>query len=639
MRPGAVERNPSEVRTKPVTIRKDYVFCTQSFSGKSDMAGKTLLFLAVLAVSVHSDPPLRFEEQYHVSFRKEMPGPKPISSAWLSPGVGDGFLLSTRTDAVRVPLHHIWLNAQADSQSIQDFPARDPDLPLDTNYGISRTRDRGFARLGIITGGPDSGTWSLTRCDSAGRKLWRTTFRTTASVWINGIAETSDFGFLLCGQEVYVDGYTVSNPDGMQAFLVRVDSRGRELWRKTYGEARYEDESFIRAEELPDGGFLAQGSARGFQTTYLVRTDAMGNILWSRKQGDLTDQMISLSGGKRLLWRGSKLFEVDSLGNEVWRQSMPDSWMQMSQWVETADKGLMGVGRYDAVFPSRSKPLVMKLDSLGQPVWAKSFGPTDQGLTSIVPTADGGFLATEDSTDKRNVILKSFLLKFDPLFRFEPAPATVPPGEPVTLHWSMLNDADTACDLVFRSQAFRDDSVLPSADSSLVYRRVHVAPHTLLRDSMVYAVPADWAPGTGFRYRGAFKINKSAGEYIQDLDFGVDYVSISLSPDKLLLRRLDTLKAFAVVRNESHAVTLRNLRFGVNVMREDSTLVPDSASTGSPYLMPVKTFTLLPGQADTVSIAIPIPANWDSKINFLQAHLQSRQMAGERMQRIRFVGE
>lgn len=603
------------------------------------MARKTLLFLAALAVSVRSDPPLRFEEQYHVSFRKEMPGPKPISDAKLSRGVGDGFVLFIRTDAGRDPLHHIWLDARADSQSIRNYPAADPDLPLDTNNGIARTRDRGFARLGRITSGPDSGTWSLTRCDSAGRKLWRTTFRTTARAWIYGFTETSDFGFVLCGEEVYVDGYTVSNPDGAQAFLVRVDSRGRELWRKTYGEAGYQDERLQRVEELPDGGFLAQGNARGFQTTYLLRTDAMGNMLWSRKQGDLTDNMIGLSGGKRLLWGGSNLFEVDSLGNEVWRQSMPDSWMQMSQWVETADKGLMGVGRYDAVSPSRSKPLVMKLDSLGQPVWAKSFGPTDQGLTSIVPAADGGFLATEDSTNGRNVILKSFLVKFDPLFRFEPAPATVAPGEPVTLHWSMLNDADTACDLVFHSQAFRGDSILPSADSSLVYRRVHVAPHTLLRDSAVYAVPADWAPGTGFRYRGAFKINESAGEYVQDLDFGVDYVTLSFSADKLLLRKSDTLKAVAVVRNASHAVVLRDLRFGVNVMRQDSTLVPDSASTGSPYLMPVKTFTLLPGQADTVSIAVPIPAYWDSKINFLQAHLQSRQLAGERMQRIRFVGE
>jgi len=100
---------------------------------------------------------------------------------------------------------------------------------------------------------------------------------------VNTINKTSDGGFIYCG-------YTGKNENHTDAFLMKVDANGNQLWYKTYG-GKDRDE-FNHVIQTSDGGFLAVGTSNsyGFGATskaitsydYTVKTDANGNELWNK---------------------------------------------------------------------------------------------------------------------------------------------------------------------------------------------------------------------------------------------------------------------------------------------------------------------------------------------------------------------
>jgi len=66
----------------------------------------------------------------------------------------------------------------------------------------------------------------------------------------------SDGGFLLGGQQII---YTPAPVPG-HTLIIRVDSVGQELWRKTYGVINWQ-EVIKSIAPTPDGGFLLAGYA------------------------------------------------------------------------------------------------------------------------------------------------------------------------------------------------------------------------------------------------------------------------------------------------------------------------------------------------------------------------------------------
>ena len=77
------------------------------------------------------------------------------------------------------------------------------------------------------------------------------------------------------------------------AFLLSIDSSGNKEWAKCYGEY-YEDFAF-QVKACNNGGFIlsaqVQGNGgdvhgyHGFEDWWIVRTDSIGDILWSRCLG------------------------------------------------------------------------------------------------------------------------------------------------------------------------------------------------------------------------------------------------------------------------------------------------------------------------------------------------------------------
>ena len=267
-------------------------------------------------------------------------------------------------------------------------------------------------RSSASAGAPTSAI--LFKTDSAGNLNWTKSFGGTANDGFVHFVETVDHGFASVG-------YTNSVSSGLSDILfIRTDSAGDTLFTRSYGTAERESGSGIL--QLPDSGFIITGR----QTTtfggssvadgLLIRTDANGDLLWSKLYGDsLFEELTSLkllpdggfiicgstatfgSGGFDIL-----LMKTDSAGNPVWTKTFggektdaaydihlnPDNSLVLSGYTESLGYGHSRVGDSTNVF-------LLKTDENGAFIWMEVYGDglQDEAYRSN-PAPDGGFVVS-----------------------------------------------------------------------------------------------------------------------------------------------------------------------------------------------------------------------------------------------------
>ncbi len=219
---------------------------------------------------------------------------------------------------------------------------------------VIQTYDGGFAITGIKGGGITFVPYLL-KIDSSGFILWNKSYLWFADEHINSIVQTPDSGFLLGG---YL--YNGNN----LVYFIRTDSVGDTLWTKSYGEAFY-NASVYSMRLAKDGGFIAAGSIQDANTqdvdAFLFKTDSSGTVQWARGYGDVG-------------YDYAQQVEVTS----------------DSGFVIAAVTYSFGAGLADFY--------LIKTDSDGDLVWSKTYGGiSDDRSESVRQTADGGYLFTGES--------------------------------------------------------------------------------------------------------------------------------------------------------------------------------------------------------------------------------------------------
>lgn len=209
----------------------------------------------------------------------------------------------------------------------------------DSGYEVLETNDNGFLVAGT-SGSFDHDMSSqilLMKTDPLGYVEWRKTYggifadqarsmQATAdgNLYIGGFTETTDKSYQMFVLKLTMNGDTlwtrkfggnlwdfcndlVALPDGGCAllgqtysygagegdfYLVRLNSQGDTLWTRTYGGAA--DESGESISITADGGFYLTGHTESYgagkKDVYVVKTDAVGNIIWTATAGGLEDE-------------------------------------------------------------------------------------------------------------------------------------------------------------------------------------------------------------------------------------------------------------------------------------------------------------------------------------------------------------
>jgi len=226
---------------------------------------------------------------------------------------------------------------------------------VDWGNSVHQTMDGGFIIAGLtMSFGAGNADLYLIRTDLSGDTLWTRTYGGTA--WDEGysVRETSDGGFI-------IGGLTSSFGSGLGDFyLMRTDSLGDTLWSKTYGGTL--DEHGYSVQETSDGGFILAGETEsygaGLADVYLVRTNSFGDTLWTKTYGG-TDSDVGFSV-----------------------QETSDGGYIITGWTWS-----FGAGSVDVY--------LIRTNSSGDTLWTRTYGDSlDDFGTSVQQTSDGGYIIT-----------------------------------------------------------------------------------------------------------------------------------------------------------------------------------------------------------------------------------------------------
>jgi hypothetical protein len=209
------------------------------------------------------------------------------------------------------------------------------------------------------------------------------------------------------------------------------------FWNNTYGGGYTEFTSDL--VQTKDGGFAIAGTTNSFGAGYfdmwLVKTDAIGNVLWNQtyggREGDnanalvqtndggyaLAGRTLSFDAGRGDMW----LVKTDTLGNVEWNVTYGDTNREEANAIlQTPDGGFILAGRIHTFSMRGNTMWLIKTDALGKVEWNTTFGGEySVSINDLVITADGGY-ALAGGTDSFGTNSKDmWLIKTDSMGAIE----------------------------------------------------------------------------------------------------------------------------------------------------------------------------------------------------------------------------
>ena len=278
-------------------------------------------------------------------------------------------------------------------------------------YSMVRTQDGGFA----ITGGPFMTSISdiIIACfDPNGGYLWAERVGGPEPDCFDvgfSIVQTTDKGFAISGIT------DCMGPTRYNLILARFDSLGNHLWTKVVG-----DNSILNTNtvvQTTDKGFVVVNHTNlgaGGGDILVLRFDSLGNLLWSKTLGGTggdyngsvtltTDGGILIVGTTASFGAGGSdilLVKLDSLGDLVWVRTFGDTGEEAGKTiVPTTEGGFAVAGSTTSFGAGGSDILIAKFDSLGNLIWVRTVeGTGDEAGSSIVQNPGNGEFAVAGNT-------------------------------------------------------------------------------------------------------------------------------------------------------------------------------------------------------------------------------------------------
>ncbi|MCW4044625.1 MAG: hypothetical protein NWE94_03800 [Candidatus Bathyarchaeota archaeon] len=273
------------------------------------------------------------------------------------------------------------------------------EMKLSKAYDVVQTADGGYAIGGIIEpfSGGDRNFW-LVKTDSAGNMDWNRTIGGSKDDFAYSVVQTADGGYTM-------GGYTNSfGAGGYDFWLVKTDAIGNLLWNRTYGTSG--NEKAYSMTQTRDGGYVLTGS-----DFWLVKTDPAGNMEWNqthgpKKVGDFATSVVQTADGGYALTGGSDawLIKTDSTGNMEWNKTYGDlEGGNPEAIVQTNDGGYAIAGTKSSSF------WLAKTDSAGNIEWTKTYTLSTVGdwCQSMIQTKDGGYTLAGTKGYTTMILLKT----------------------------------------------------------------------------------------------------------------------------------------------------------------------------------------------------------------------------------------
>ncbi len=271
-------------------------------------------------------------------------------------------------------------------------------------YSIVETKpDRGYAVCATRTIQGANDDIVLYRMNGEGELLWQCRYGDPWMQFAHCIRQIRT-GFVVAGARGYAG---MSYAD---AYVMWLSEAGDTLRTRTYGGEWADWAESI--EPAPEGGVVFAGNTYSFGAGeidyWIVKTDADGNILWSRTYGTSRPEMLSelrAVRGNGYVAVGTAyepgenqtdilIVRLSEDGDVLWAEYLGSSAGDVGTSVSvTADGDFVICGYTVSVGPYQSLYL-MRVDSAGTLEWTRTYGGGGSDLGYAVEvTSDGGILA------------------------------------------------------------------------------------------------------------------------------------------------------------------------------------------------------------------------------------------------------
>jgi hypothetical protein len=230
---------------------------------------------------------------------------------------------------------------------------------LDWGWGVQQTYDGGYIIAGETTsfgaGGYDA--W-LIKTDKDGVEVWNKTFGGGLKDGARSVLITIDSCIVMAG---YTDSFGHDNSHDF--WLIKTDNTGHELWNRTYGSSH--SEAGFSVFQTTDGGFIITG--------YTYSFGAGANDAW--------------------------LIKTDPTGYEVWNKTFGGPGGEYGMSVQqTIDQGFIIAGSTSSFGAGKDDGWLIKTNADGNELWNITVGGEyNDWFGSVAQTCDGGYIITGDT--------------------------------------------------------------------------------------------------------------------------------------------------------------------------------------------------------------------------------------------------
>jgi hypothetical protein len=250
---------------------------------------------------------------------------------------------------------------------------------LTTSYGAQQTSDGGYIMAGLHQVSATDFDYLVVKTGANGDTLWTRTYGGIGDEESYGMQQTADGGYIFTGID------SSSGLGSYNVYLVKTNANGDTLWTKSYGG---NNQDFAQAiQQTTDGGYIIAGysnsfSAGGDDDVYLLKTDANGNLSWSKTYGG---------------FYGDAAFAV--------KQTTDGGYILAGC---TSSFGLSPYGNVNDFY-------VLKTNATGTLTWSKTYGQYgDDWAFGVIQTKDGNYAITgHTNVDSTVAYSDLYLIKID----------------------------------------------------------------------------------------------------------------------------------------------------------------------------------------------------------------------------------
>jgi len=293
-------------------------------------------------------------------------------------------------------------------------------LDSDVAYSAVQTSDGGFGVLGVSrsvgAGGYDA---YLVRLDPAGQEIWSKSYGTSGGEWTYSVCATNDGGFAFVG---------AWQGAGFDVWLVRVDAEGKELWNRSFGLSG--NDAGFGIKQTTDGGFVITGymSNGSNANVFLLKTGTDGAQQWLSTFGgsgndwgkaviQTTDGGYAISGWTKSFGGVTRAYIVkaDSGGKMLWQGAFGGNGETLAYGLCQTDDGYLISGHTNSFGHGGNDLYVAKVSLSGSLAWERSYGGPGEEVGSSVTVVDGGLVIGGQATSFDPSFSKIYWISTDDL--------------------------------------------------------------------------------------------------------------------------------------------------------------------------------------------------------------------------------